>query len=551
LVVTNVCLLFAAGCSSSGRPIERKLHDHVATPDQRVVIFLVDGLDPDYVRRGAAAGWLPNIERIFVTGGLDVQNAITTIPSVTYSAITSMFTGRFPYEHGVMGIYWFDPDRRLFRNYKTVRHYRTVNADFDVPTLYEQIAPAKSVSIQNAVSRGVGKNYPNWAGSGVRWFFKNYTAVDKLTASTWRQVVAEANRTGRWPAVATLYFPGVDAVGHTHGPGSDAYRNALMHFDHQLGRVHDWLAAENMLRDTHLILISDHGMVATSPDNRIDLPTLIGKTGVSVTDRPMQNESFAQRARYYDPFETVVVYHTGRRAALYVQGPTGWDSAPTAGQVAAVAEGQAAGEPLSSHPGIDLVAYQNADGDTIVRTDAGAARISERIVNGESQFAYIPQPDDALGYLDDPGLARFVRAGYHDQRAWLHATAAHRYPDLATQVGPVLRTARGGNVLIFAKPGWCFVDQYGGHGGVSHDEMAASFFIAGPTISPNTTLPVARTLDLTPTVHDLLTSPRDATRPPLEAHNPGLSVRIAAQRALQAPVRVAEDERPQQRLDGK
>ena len=503
--------LALVGCGPGGK-LDTRLQPHVAIPQEKVVVFLVDGLDPAVVRDGIAAGRLPNIAEHFVRRGLWVDHAITTVPSVTYAAITAMLTGYFPYQHGVIGIYWFEPAARRFRNYETIRHYRVVNEDFAVPTVYEHLRPRISVSVQNAIMRGVTRNFANWASSGVRWLFKAYTSVDKLTASTWPEIVADANARGSWPALALLYFPGVDAVGHQHGPASAEYVSAVEHADYQIGRVLDWLAERGLLAETHVVLVSDHGMLATEPAQRIDLPAVLAKQGIVVTDRPLQDGAQEGRARFYDQFAGVVVYHTGRRAALYLQGVDGWDVKP---EPAAVGERFAATmETLTAGPGFDLVAYRDDEDGVALRTAHGRARVVQRTNEaGEQQFRYDPEPDDALGYLDSEARRAFVAGGFHSAERWLAMTAASDYPDVVPQLGPLLAHPRGGDVLLFAAPGWCFTPQRGGHGGVRAGEMTATFAIAGPQFPPGTRLGYARTLDLAATILDLLGAPLPADWP--------------------------------------
>jgi arylsulfatase A-like enzyme len=149
-----------------------------------------------------------------------------------------------------------------------------------------------------------------------------------------------------------------------------------------------------------------------------------------------------------------------------------------------------------------------------VHTARGRARIEQRSDGaGELVFRYDPTPDDALGYLDTEARRAFVNAGYHSAERWLAMTAASDYPDVVPQLGPLLKHPRGGDVLLFAAPGWCFVPQRGGHGGLRAGEMTATFAVAGPQFPPGTRLDYARTLDLAATILDLLGAPLPADWP--------------------------------------
>ncbi len=499
-IATLAALL--GGCGPGG-PIRVRLQPEVERPARGAVILLCDGLDPDLVRRGCEEGWLPNIKQRFADGGTEVRNAITCVPSITYAAITTMLTGTTPAQHGITGIYWFDRRQRRFRRYDTARTYRYNNRDLpsDIHTFGEHLRPEASASVQNALTRGVTANFANWAPSGVRWLFHNYTSVDKMTASTLGDIARWANWHDRWPAGVTLYFPAVDAVGHQHGVSSPEYSAAVAHLDYQLGRVCDWLEREGLLGTTVMALVSDHGMVDIRPDGYIDLVALVRDAwGRHVTDQCFQDGPRDWRARHYDRFDTVVLHHTGRRGAVYFAGPNGWDDDPSPEAIAEILTAPPAQQRIWNVPGIQLVAYRTSDTRVVLRSSRGAARIEESTGPSGSLFRYVPEPDDVLGYMADADVAAFVSAGPHDDRAWLAATADQQIPDVVPQLGPLLNTSRVGDVLIFPEPGYSFSRQAGGHGGVDRGEMRATLYFAGPGIERGGIIEHGRLLDLTPTL---------------------------------------------------
>ena len=542
------------GCGP-GQPSRWNLRPTVERPRPAVVVFLVDGLPPRFVEWGCADGSLPNIRRRFCDGGVRVERATTSVPAITYAAIATLLTGVGPGRHQIVGNRWFDPDARLFRNYATIEHYRDVNTDFETPTIYERIDPAASVSVQAAHRRGVTKNIANWALSGTMWFFGDFTAVDKLTASSIWRITRWANRQGRWPTLLTLYFPGLDSVGHEVSPSSTKFRWAVWHADWQVGRVCDWLERQGLLETTYLVLVSDHGMIDVRPEGFIDLVALVRDGwGRRVTDEMRQDGSFEQRARFYDAFDTVVAHQDGRGASLHFRGPAGWDTPPSPDLVEAVLHSPPEDLRLWNIRGVELVAYlastngepvgtgvfgdksaqqppslsgrgwgrvESSDAlhlrppskqaiassgrlEVVLRSAAGSARILTQPGPGGDEFAYVPDDGDVLGYLADPDLAAFVAAGFHPSRAWLAATADQRLPDVVPHLPPLLHVRRAGQVVVFAAPGYSFVREAGGHGGLDRDERLMTFLLAGPGIEPGTVIATARSVDLVPTLLDLL-----------------------------------------------
>ena len=498
------CLGVLAGCGPGG-PIGAHLDVHAERPQPGVVLFICDGLAPRTVAQGCREGWLPNLQKRFMAGGAHVEHAITCIPPITYGAVATLLTGTGPGQHTVIGNRWFDPDRAFFRTYITIENYRDVNKDCVRPTIYELIQPASSVSIQAAHVRGVTHDIPNWATSGVMWAFGDYTAVDKLTASTLPDVVSWANARGRWPTMLTCYFPGADSVAHRRGVSSPEYRQAVTNLDHQVGRVCDWLESQRLLDTTYVVLVSDHGLIDVRPEGWIDLARLVRDDwGHNVTYRTLQEGPEAWRRPYFDRFDTVVAYQNGRGAFLYFRGPSGWSEPPAPQEVETILATPPPETQLWNIPGVALVTYLASDREAVLRSERGEARIRELDSAAGPEYAYLPQSGDVLAYLEAPALAAFVRAGYHDSRAWLAATARQPLPDVVPQLIPLLRVHRAGQVVVFTKPGYSFVHEQAGHGGIDKDELQMTFLLTGPGIAPGTRLDVARSVDLVPTLLDLL-----------------------------------------------
>jgi predicted AlkP superfamily pyrophosphatase or phosphodiesterase len=89
-----------------------------------------------------------------------------------------------------------------------------------------------------------------------------------------------------WPDFTTMYWPDVDAAGHTYGPDSREVTEAAERIDHALGQLRAKLRSTGALDSLNIIVVSDHGMSALSPDRVIYLSDYIDLSAIEIVDGP-------------------------------------------------------------------------------------------------------------------------------------------------------------------------------------------------------------------------------------------------------------------------
>jgi len=198
-----------------------------------------------------------------------------SFPSKTFPNHHTLVTGRRPDRHGMVDNTMEDPQIPGIR-------FRLANAEaMTDPRWWNEAAPIW-VTAERA---GVRTATMFWPGSE--------TAIQGTRPSQWRkydETVTPSQRVDQvlaWldappperPRFLTLYFEQVDDAGHDHGPDSPQVNAAAAEIDRMIGRLISGLHARGLA--ANLVIVSDHGMAAVSPERRIFLDDLIAPSNVT------------------------------------------------------------------------------------------------------------------------------------------------------------------------------------------------------------------------------------------------------------------------------
>jgi hypothetical protein len=494
--------------------------------ERGVLVFLVDGVNASVFQEMLDAGELPALKEYFADRGLYAPRACANVPSVTLANLASFTTGLFPGHHEILGVNWFDRNQLIWRNYETIAQKNTLDGDYTARTIYEHFADRSTYSLFFQPHRGATKFFENWTSSGPPYFFHLYELVDRIALYRMGEMADLARVSARWPAVTVVYNLAPDFRAYQHGVLSSQYRDAIRHTDRQIGRVLGDLRRDGILDNLYIMLLSDHSLMDVDSHMHMDRFAR-EKLGLSLAgERLWENTDFKDRLAYYNKFP-VVLYGSGDRYwALSLRKPlrdaggrlTGfapWTIRPDANDLARY---PATGRDPSGAAAVDipgeLVKHQAVDA---VAYGAGANRVRLRRGGGEVEFAQPAGPggdiscrivagQDPLGWK--PALpADALNGKPYPPRQWLSMTNLTDYPDLPAQLVAYFRGRRAGDLVAFAAPGWDFGNVHrAGHGGLRPGDMHVPILIAGPGITKGT-LPVARTVDLAPTILRLLGRP--------------------------------------------
>lgn len=243
------------------------------TPSSPVLLISLDGFRWDYLDRYEA----PHLKQLAEVG-VRADALIPVFPTETFPNHYTQVTGLYPVHHGIISNTMYDPEFDAtfsLSNEKAIRSARWwegepiwVTAEKQGKTAATYFWPGSEAPIQ-------GERPTHWVpydGS-----VPGSKRVDQVLS--WL-TLPEAER----PDFLTLYFSAVDHAGHVHGPDSPEVAEAIRQVDRHLGRLIAGLKEHALYDRINLLVVSDHGMAATSPERAIVLDDYIDLGDVRVVD---------------------------------------------------------------------------------------------------------------------------------------------------------------------------------------------------------------------------------------------------------------------------
>ncbi len=540
-----LCLLLvaaAAGGCAPDAPPRVQLSPATVVPDRCGLVFWVDGMDIDHFARLLEAGKLPNISRYLTDRGVTVRGAVASLPTITYANNVSFSTALLPGHHGIVGNKWFDRSKLIFQDYGAIKTYQQVDGDFSARNIYEVLGEEFTATILTPVRRGATRKIDNWASAGIAWYFGLHETINELTMLRFELIADLANRTGRWPKFILAYFVTPDTVGHAQGASSQAYTDMLLDIDRRIGQICRSLDNAGVLKRTYVTLVSDHGFVDTP--RHFDVARHFSRTlkVATISKRFGREAPLEKRQQHFAAAEAVVVAGGNRRCAIHLRAGEQWWRRPTARQIDAFANSGAGQSPpgsagpvgaglpaaLAAVPAVELAVVRLGDDSVRVQTAAGVGVIDRVVRSGVKFYRYrVTRGTDPLGYASNAEAAALMDGKHHDADAWLAATLDTPKPDCVVQLVELNDSPRAGDIMLFAADGWDFAPgDRGGHGGLLRHEIVVPWVWAGPGLPRGAAITAARTVDLMPTMLDLIGRPH--------AIPPGLDGRSIARRLRNA-----------------
>lgn len=263
ILVALLCLVVAACGNIAPRRAD----------DRALILVSIDGFRADYFARGHT----PTLAAL-AADGVRAEALKPSFPTLTFPNHYTLVTGLYPDHHGIIHNRMADPAFAhgfVYKEQATIEDPRWwggeplwVSAEKHGVRSATMFWPGSSVAI-TGVLPSYWKTFDAKVTAGQR--------VDQVLA--WLDLPA-----ARRPRFLTLYFDQVDHEGHEHGPDSPEVDAALGDVDEALARLVDGLRRRGRLDVTDVVVVSDHGLAATSPDARSYLDDFVPLADIDVVN---------------------------------------------------------------------------------------------------------------------------------------------------------------------------------------------------------------------------------------------------------------------------
>jgi len=236
-----------------------------------LILISIDGYRADYIERDLS----PNLVAL-ASDGVRAQALKPAFPTLTFPNHYTLVTGLYPDHHGIVANRMFDPNSGK----------RFVSSDTQLagdPQWWGGEPLWVGVERQGkhaATMFWPGSDYPIGGVRPEHWqtfdrHISAYARVDRVLQ--WLDLPA-----GQRPDFITLYFDQVDHEAHDFGPASPQTDAAIALVDAALGRLLEGLRQRNLQNSTNLVIVSDHGMAATSAEHTIVLDDVVDLNDVDL-----------------------------------------------------------------------------------------------------------------------------------------------------------------------------------------------------------------------------------------------------------------------------
>jgi hypothetical protein len=278
-IAATIAQLLGIDLTDAVPPLPAHLWTDMASGVRRIVLVILDAVGYLHFQR-ILAEFKKNSAFYRLTQAGRLVPLTSVFPSTTVAALTTLWTGRTPLDHGFLGTKLLLGEQGLLANMLALgpAAHRKPGELLDwgwspeefvtVPSLGQQLAA-------NGVQTIAHTHLPFIGGGLTQVFLRGMASIRGHVdfSDMWINLRHALSRrsSSKGPLFVSGYWGGIDNTAHVYGPEGQPFQTAMRHMDRSLAE--DFLAPlpAAAREGTLLIITADHGQTVTPPERIVHL----------------------------------------------------------------------------------------------------------------------------------------------------------------------------------------------------------------------------------------------------------------------------------------
>jgi arylsulfatase A-like enzyme len=345
----------------------------------------------------------------------------------------------------------------------------------DHKTIFEIIP--NSISILNELTRGIARGGDKTKYSKVYYKLKSHftnktSEVDQVS----RRIILK--NCERLPDFSFVVFLGIDNYSHLTHPFHKSVLDSYRIIDQSVGELAQSLSRKDMLEETLILIVSDHGLSQTH--SHFDLLEYMNKSGFKTFYYPNIFRNLISPS-------AANMVSGNSMSNLYFKGTQSWNGF-NADEIIDFMNR------LVQRPEIDILLVKQSNARIKIVSKRGSG---QTWIDTKNNINYEIIDNDPFGYQALPPVMTIYES--------LQNTYNTNYPDALLQINQLFESPRTGDIVVTASPGYDLRAKHenpehcSSHGSLIRDHMLVPIAVNTEISSEFT-----RTVDIFPTMLKLL-----------------------------------------------
>jgi Type I phosphodiesterase / nucleotide pyrophosphatase len=478
--------------------------------DPLTILIIMDGVRANVLYDSIWTHRMPYLEKYVFNRAAVVDNCFTCFPTNTVPGHLAILTGCYADKHQLPHMRFWNLPQMKYRDYSGLDIFNLLDEEYNsnVKMIYEFFTKSFAFTL---ASFAKGSNYTYLNKPRMIFFYLmqkilGYKVILLQSLKTFLRYLKQ-NTKG---SLFVLWLPISDEIGHAKGPNSPELLQHLQEVDRLFFKAlfegykgWDGLIKSGLQDSTYFFITADHGGFPIQTESELiqDLKIL-----------PLQIENKQIPLKTANTCDALIAYTDGV-ANFYVKNPVSqnWGDRIDYNHLINYPTPQGSINLIEQLLTIPTISHVFAREPTVgaesylVQSQSGKSRIQRKIEDHKILIAYqILSGSDPFEY-EDPQILELMDGNFYSTEEWLNKLTGTNYPMMLDQIPRIFNCTHIGNLLIMVKEGYSFAkkSKKGTHDTGTHICSRVPLIMAGPSIK-HTTIPIARTVDIVPTILRLL-----------------------------------------------